>query len=738
MGHTHRGAIGLAELLRALDDYDGDPPAHLVELLGYAPVERPPARKAPPPAKGKTGSEQRGAGLDTDPPPTSPDAEPEPHAPSTFWRATAYKPEQQAQHRERRIAATGSPPRRARWVIPPTRLAAFESLINPLRLALRQARLGTQADIPEAVRRISEGEWLAELPREMRAGWGTSLTVVEDRSPHLAPYRRDQGHVHDRLRRVFNPETFHAFLYLPPAELPQRPRSQSAAPPFDPRDGQQVLILGDLGVLIRDPVQRAHAQSRWRRLLSRLRSQGVHPVVLLPFDARDLPPDLAGNVVALSWRPGTEALPSPQWAAAQIERLLRHMAWIGRVEPPLLRALRVELGLPMAVESWAWQDPRVDASPGISASVRAEYAAGLRAQAELDHAHRDACLERVREHAGAYGYSLWLETVLNTLHLSATPARGDDIDHALRLLEHIAGRLEAEDVHAFVEPQWAWLRDFEQRWSRRLRDSERTREACRAIQAVVARQRIVDPKSIDEDEPPPTGAWQLVLHASRLRAFPAGSPPVSGSFVCEMSSTDALISIQAGEVEQASRTRDPDFWADGLAPDWASDWGHDGFDSPWCEFQIGAVTQRLRWCPPGEFLMGSPEHEPGRFDDEGPRHRVTLAEGYWIMDTPVTQALWLAVMWGDNPSQFQSPDRPVEQVSWEDAQGFVRRLEQRLPGLGLKLPSEAQWEYACRADARDEAYAGEIQLRGEAEAPGLEPVAWYGGNSEQGFELENG
>ena len=94
--------------------------------------------------------------------------------------------------------------------------------------------------------------------------------------------------------------------------------------------------------------------------------------------------------------------------------------------------------------------------------------------------------------------------------------------------------------------------------------------------------------------------------------------------------------------------------------------------------------------------MGSPETEAERLDFEGPRHEVTISRGFWLADIACTQALWQAVM-GNNPSQFQGPDRPVENVSWDDVHGFLARINERLPGLDLRLPSEAQWEYACRA-----------------------------------------
>ncbi|WP_196813284.1 formylglycine-generating enzyme family protein [Azospirillum sp. Sp 7] len=153
---------------------------------------------------------------------------------------------------------------------------------------------------------------------------------------------------------------------------------------------------------------------------------------------------------------------------------------------------------------------------------------------------------------------------------------------------------------------------------------------------------------------------------------------------------------------------------------------------------VGDATQRMRWIPPGTFRMGSPEDEPGRWADEGPRHTVTLTHGFWLFDTPCTQQLWDTVMW-HNRSRFRSPDRPVETTSWDDAQDFLERLNGRIPGLSLTLPTEAQWEYACRAGTEMALYSGAIAIEGENNAPALDAIAWYGGNSGGGGgDLDDG
>nr|WP_294508662.1 SUMF1/EgtB/PvdO family nonheme iron enzyme [uncultured Rhodopila sp.] len=176
----------------------------------------------------------------------------------------------------------------------------------------------------------------------------------------------------------------------------------------------------------------------------------------------------------------------------------------------------------------------------------------------------------------------------------------------------------------------------------------------------------------------------------------------------------------------------------GTTPDWATASGEDAFGR-FADITVPGtdVTQRLRWISPGRFRMGSPATEPGRFKDEGPLHDVTLDRGFWLFDTPCTQALWEAVM-GNNPSRFRSPTRPVECVSFGDAAAFIDALNGRIPGLGLSLPSEAQWEYACRAGTTTATYAGALVIVDRYNAPVLDAIAWYGGNSGEGFDLKNG
>ena len=146
-----------------------------------------------------------------------------------------------------------------------------------------------------------------------------------------------------------------------------------------------------------------------------------------------------------------------------------------------------------------------------------------------------------------------------------------------------------------------------------------------------------------------------------------------------------------------------------------ADCGEDSFGR-WAVVMIAGVEAKFRYCVPGLFLMGSPQSEFGRSNDEGPVHEVVFTRGFWMAEVPVTQRLWEAVA-GSNPSEFKGADRPVEQVSWSDCDGWIRKVNSMNGGLNLRLPTEAEWEYAARAGTTGPRYGD------------LDAIAWNGGNS---------
>src|SRR5665648_172810 len=125
--------------------------------------------------------------------------------------------------------------------------------------------------------------------------------------------------------------------------------------------------------------------------------------------------------------------------------------------------------------------------------------------------------------------------------------------------------------------------------------------------------------------------------------------------------------------------------------------------------------------PAGEFMMGSSPDEKYRHDLEGPVHKVTISKPFYLGTYPVTQREWKAVM-GDDPSFFKGDDLPVEQVSWNDVQDFIKKLNEKEDADNYRLPSEAEWEYVCRAGATTRYSFGDDESK-------LAEYAWYKDNS---------
>lgn len=148
-------------------------------------------------------------------------------------------------------------------------------------------------------------------------------------------------------------------------------------------------------------------------------------------------------------------------------------------------------------------------------------------------------------------------------------------------------------------------------------------------------------------------------------------------------------------------------------PAWASEIGADA-SGTWAKLTVDGQTQILRLIPAGQFNMGADDGEA----DEKPVRKVEISKSFWLADSETTQGFWQVIMI-TNPSRFTNDiSLPVEQVTWTDTQEFLEKLNGKVPELHAALPTEAQWEYACRAGTTDDLAAG------------ADAVAWTKQNSD--------
>ena len=430
-------------------------------------------------------------------------------------------------------------------------------------------------------------------------------------------------------------------------------------------------------------------------------------------------------------------------------------------------------------EAAAWQHPDMFDSV-LALSYRPEVQADYRERfRRLDVACRRQAVALISHHHRHRPLAVRFEEALVAAELC-----GLDADQAQAFMRRVLGSLLAPDDFPQLAGLQAWLRRLGRRTHRGLGDLSPALEAAWVKaneQALVKNARVTTPLGFDtsrsawvlDGEPPssqlflyqlgnslvavePTEPMSAILAVARLDfAHPqvqvTGDGWAGQSLLLEAGTRieapttgrTLTLSTDRQRLDLVSMER-PD-WArvmgrDQLGlfaidhqgqrrelglleqthskPDWADEAGEDEYGR-WAEVRIEDIPLRMRWIELGSFWMGSSEDEPER-DSEETRHWVTLSQGYWLAETTVTQALWQAVM-GSNPSRFKGPQRPVEQVSWDDCQGFIERTEALCLGLTLRLPSEAEWEQACRAGSETPFWFGDNITPEQVNYDGTQP-----------------
>ena len=766
-----KSAVGRADLVRALDGRRGGDAVRAAALLGF--FDQGVARR----------TRSDGRPVDRVAPRTT--AEPE-TLPLLRATAAAFEeippPDDTPEHRSPGLThedVSGAPPgKRPRH----PSLAPWSRTWPGVRHALRGQEPGRVLDTAAVVRSLARCEVRRRLPRKVRRAWPAAVQLWIDGAARLIPFWRDFAELRSHIEAACGERRVVTQVVATEGE-PANGLCRvtlDAAAHGAPR-GCAVLVLSDLGAYGDDAVRRA-----WLSAGRRLVRAGHRLGALAP-----CPPDRIPRAVGHVWwaRPWEGGAAASGAAHDEAERRRRAERLLGLVspalliEPGLLRAARRLLPPGEAdcgTEADAWNHPEAcgwDAGGLVlQAGVRQRLCAAFFAAKDEDL--RKSVWRLIEAwHQGVVREILRSETMIWSV-LDPTGAPPGDLADARAFFERVAASLGgggAADRAAVtryakqlvgVVPEPAYVDrtigpTMQRIWAAATRDEPRS-----------AVPDGMDPRLVFGVAPPPTREprWYSVRHVGRslvvelsTRRWDDALRP--GSPVAKLLAVAPWMGVEgaggAGVVRHAlGETRVVDLppgrpvvlqtdrcrvvlgevgeWgAEGWVeqPPWATASGRDRFGL-WVDFEVGRAAQRMRWVPPGRFWMGSPEGESGRHGREV-RHEVGITRGYWMADSPVTQALWSAVM-GENPSRFVSPDRPVEKVSWEDCQRFVGRLNEEVPGLGVRLPTEAEWEHACRAGTETATWVGDLEILGRNNAPVLDAIAWYGGNCGVGFELTNG
>ena len=681
-----------------------------------------------------------------------------------FWQAHHFEQRVHLEQPPERIETTP-----VTWQNRPTQAPRWQPLcrqnvLQPrLHKALDQHRHTRQLDVRAVVRQLGQGEWLHRLPYQQRRRCAGQIHIIDDRSDHLIPYWQD----HDALLRWLLPRyAANAVAYASFREGLSEPRLLGAAPGAAyviPPVGTVILILSDLGTLLQD---HGHTTQRWLRFGRKVQLAGQRPLVLMPqipHQTHALQPyfNLLGwQAKPCAQNPGS----SPQSPLAHLLTLISPAI---RLEPGFVRAVRRLAGLAIGVESALWQDAALSSQSSVAATLHPDEAKRWRAAfatqpQALQHKVLD-CLSRWRAKLPA---EIWFEEVLSlTEHTRAHCLPADDVAQSVAFFTQLGQQLRGVGNLTPVPGSSAWFCRAEKRFSEPVWQNPKVGDALKKLSHHLHKNDptfeadyAIDPALVTDDTLPLQRCY-VAQQGAHLCLSPTPDPANGSPLGCiayrlpELNyapdlpnvkllpaSDNHTIPLPAGgalrlrsDCEQLDcRTIHPT-WAEATGRDEGGLWADIHLQTP----TQTPVVQRLRWIPPGAFTQGSPDTEPGRYEDEGPLQAMVLEHGFWLFDTPVTQALWQAVM-GGNPSHFKSPQRPVESIRWTDAQAFMQTLNQRYPDLHLVLPSETQWEYACRAGTQTATYAGPMVIRGQRNAPVLDDIAWYGGNSGVDFELDNG
>ncbi|MEE9350677.1 MAG: formylglycine-generating enzyme family protein [Thiotrichaceae bacterium] len=628
-----------------------------------------------------------------------------------------------------------------------------------LRHILKQKYLSNHPDIPKLVKHIEKGDSLKYFPYTSQHCRVSQIVVLADYASHLRTCRTDYQQLQSRLNKYWgkNRIIWQKIEDYPGGmiSIKQHEDYQEkkwVTPPID----TAILILSDCGALA-DKATRQH----WQTFLQKTKKMGNTLLLLAPASAADLQGINLKGVHAYSWdndlaRSGgiahQEPLKDEKRNKEDVERLLSFLSFTYRIEPHLLRASRKYLGLPVSIEAACRTYEHID-DDGEFLYLKPEELSryrGIFADSETFTSKQQAkAIQLVRNTHAVLPRSI-LDVELVTVQ-SLLPdheiAGANEALHYLRrrcktFTEKANDRLYQSYAYYYLLDQEKGGEEAALFWVTLYKDLV-NEDDSKPIQLPKNVNLSDVARFIDINQS--ATFYRLEQYANQLtfkkdqnhnnadvlisNRFELGKSeftqrlidvdhqtvPVNDEIFIEMPN-DKSISIDTGTESLTIATLTKPDWAENIGRDaqglyleaghqgqqtrvYYPEWGgtlEQDENGIYTEITVKGISQRFRYITAGTFLMGSPTSEIDRSSDEA-QHEVTLSSGYWLADTACTQALWQTVM-GENPARFNEDlQNPVEQVSWDEVQVFIKKLNELIPELSAQLPTEAQWEYACRA-----------------------------------------
>ncbi len=730
-----RGRPGLAALVTAYQHGGDDLLASIADWLGYE--QREELKKL-----GKVSSQASGSvGGDieiVEAEPSSPLPPSRSYLPWPFWRVTGrtdrsgqeHNPEKPEWLKPETPMPSSDPDAHTRTPLPEM-LAPMKRLWPMLINDLSHTRNTTLPDIPKIVKRLSLGLPMPVKLSKQRTTWAETIHIIVDTADHLFPYRADVMRMVKKMRNRVGSRRLKILRFTSYPGGPWEGWYLDHSPGNDvysaPHEHGRVCILGDLGVLKHDD----QTGAGWEQFIEKLHRKNIPVFIFSPASVKKYSPKVRRMAKFQPWDARArfsrhigaarrEHLSRPQ--PAELKKLKILLSCTSLFTPGLLRRLRTRFlpQSPSALEGMIWKETETFT---LSGSMGAWKQDGLETYREEFRKEKLPWKEEVVQVVTDYfqGFPTDFLAVQEIIAGALTNKPAYDAKQTLKAL--LSATWHGRSQHA----------DLTQSFLRFFIDNQDTTDWQKDDDLLHTAFVVANREELDKGFPEnlPKGC-----NPDKLR-WVVAEPP-RGKLVLRQANTSLLCNLQDSSQKfphtislpgQLYTTKGQPLWQDtaqvwrelkdgqeftgsnslrihtgnelleiealafaDLA--WASALARDKIGL-YADLEIKGITQRFRWLEPGSFMMGSPKNEPERYNDET-LHKVHLSKGFWMADTTVTQELWRVVM-GDNPSDFKGEKRPVEMVSWKDAQKFIKKLNGLVPGLSVRLPTEAEWEYGCRA-----------------------------------------